>query len=77
LSFCSEGNNFFKAKDYRNAIEKYSEAIDADPTDVTFFSNRRFVSATALILISCQRMLRCLGNVGTSSRRWKTMHRRQ
>lgn len=36
----NEGNNFFKAKDYRNAIIKYSEAIEADPTDVTFFSNR-------------------------------------
>lgn len=36
----NEGNNFFKSKDYRNAIIKYSEAIEADPTDVTFFSNR-------------------------------------
>lgn len=36
----NEGNNFFKNKDYRNAIQKYTEAIEADPTDVTFFSNR-------------------------------------
>lgn len=36
----NDGNNFFKAKDYRNAIQKYTEAIEADPTDVTFFSNR-------------------------------------
>mmetsp|Transcript_23074 Transcript_23074/g.33793 ORF Transcript_23074/g.33793 Transcript_23074/m.33793 type:complete len:321 (+) Transcript_23074:77-1039(+) len=36
----SEGNAFFKAKDYRAAIEKYTEAIAADNTDVTFFSNR-------------------------------------
>lgn len=42
--FFSEGNNFFKAKDYRNAIIKYSEAIEADPTDVTFFSNRRLIT---------------------------------
>jgi tetratricopeptide (TPR) repeat protein len=38
----SEGNNFFKAKNYREAIAKYTEAIQADPTDVTFFSNRRY-----------------------------------
>lgn len=36
----SEGNNFFKAKKYPEAIEKYTEAIAADPTDVTFYSNR-------------------------------------
>jgi stress-induced-phosphoprotein 1 len=30
----------FKAKNYSAAITKYSEAIAADPTDVTFFSNR-------------------------------------
>ena len=43
LSLHSEGNNFFKNKNYRQAIEKYSEAIALDPTDVTFFSNRRQV----------------------------------
>ena len=36
----SEGNNFFKNKSYAEAIQKYSEAIDLDSTDVTFFSNR-------------------------------------
>lgn len=36
----SEGNNFFKNKQYIQAIEKYSEAIELDPSDVTFFSNR-------------------------------------
>jgi len=36
----NEGNNFFKAKDYAKAIEKYTEAIQLDPSDVTFFSNR-------------------------------------
>ena len=35
-----EGNNFFKNKQYEQAIEKYTEAISHDPTDVTFFSNR-------------------------------------
>lgn len=37
---CSDGNNFFKAKKYPEAIEKYTEAIELDPTDVTFYSNR-------------------------------------
>lgn len=36
----AEGNNFFKAKDYENAIAKYTEAIAFDPADVTFYSNR-------------------------------------
>jgi tetratricopeptide (TPR) repeat protein len=35
-----EGNNFFKAKKYEEAIAKYSEAIALDPSDVTFYSNR-------------------------------------
>lgn len=35
------GNKFFKAGDYRNAIAKYSEAIAADPTNHTYWSNRR------------------------------------
>jgi tetratricopeptide (TPR) repeat protein len=35
-----EGNNFFKNKQYEEAIEKYTEAIALDPTDVTFYSNR-------------------------------------
>jgi stress-induced-phosphoprotein 1 len=37
---CSEGNNYFKNKDYERAIEKYSQAIAADGSDVTFYSNR-------------------------------------
>ena len=37
----NEGNTFFKNKDYARAIEKYTEAIANDNTDVTFFSNRR------------------------------------
>ena len=37
----SEGNAFFKNKQYKDAIEKYTEAIAADHSDVTFFSNRR------------------------------------
>jgi hypothetical protein len=42
--FHSEAKSLFEEKDYRNAIQKYTEAIGADSTDdVTFFSNRRFV----------------------------------
>jgi tetratricopeptide (TPR) repeat protein len=37
---CSEGNTFFKNKQYEQAIDKYSEAIEHDPSDVTFYSNR-------------------------------------
>lgn len=40
LAFKAEGNNFFKAKSYAEAIEQYTKAIDTDPKDVTFFSNR-------------------------------------
>lgn len=36
----AEGNTFFKNKQYTQAIEKYTEAISHDNTDVTFFSNR-------------------------------------
>ena len=41
FTFYSEGNNFFKAKNYVEAIKKYGEAIALDATDVTFYSNRR------------------------------------
>ena len=43
-----EGNNFFKNKQYEEAIQKYSEAIELDPTDVTFFSNRSACYAALL-----------------------------
>eukprot|EP00903_Cladosiphon_okamuranus_P005515 g5494.t2 len=36
----SAGNAFFKNGDYRNAIAKYSDAIAADPTNHTYWSNR-------------------------------------
>lgn len=34
------GNKFFKIKDYPRAIEEYSKAIEADPHNATYFSNR-------------------------------------
>eukprot|EP01041_Mallomonas_annulata_P007773 gene7773-15907_t len=36
----NEGNSFFKNKQYQQAIDKYTEAIALDASDVTFFSNR-------------------------------------
>lgn len=40
LKFDSEGNAFFKNKNYQAAIDKYTEAIACDASDVTFYSNR-------------------------------------
>ena len=40
FNYNSEGNNYFKNKEYAAAIDKYSEAIKLDPSDVTFYSNR-------------------------------------
>ncbi|KAI4714761.1 hypothetical protein J4E89_000442 [Alternaria sp. Ai002NY15] len=34
------GNKFFKIKDYPRAIEEYSKAIEADPKNATYYSNR-------------------------------------
>ena len=35
-----KGNEFFKAKDYDNAIKWYSEAIAIDPSSHAYYSNR-------------------------------------
>lgn len=35
-----KGNEFFKNKDYENAIKWYGEAIEIDPTNHTYYSNR-------------------------------------
>ncbi|KAF3008524.1 hypothetical protein E8E13_006096 [Curvularia kusanoi] len=34
------GNKFFKIKDYPAAIKEYSKAIEADPKNATYYSNR-------------------------------------
>ena len=34
-----EGNNFYKAKDFPNAIAKYNEAIELNPREMTFYTN--------------------------------------
>eukprot|EP00616_Rhizochromulina_sp_CCMP1243_P018820 CAMPEP_0118974498 /NCGR_PEP_ID=MMETSP1173-20130426/12108_1 /TAXON_ID=1034831 /ORGANISM="Rhizochromulina marina cf, Strain CCMP1243" /LENGTH=320 /DNA_ID=CAMNT_0006924249 /DNA_START=14 /DNA_END=976 /DNA_ORIENTATION=- len=36
----AEGNARFKAKDYRGAIEFYTQAIELDPTQHAYYSNR-------------------------------------
>ena len=33
------GNNFYKARDFPNAIAKYSEAIELNPKEFTFYTN--------------------------------------
>ena len=37
---CRKGNEFFKAKDYESAIKWYGEAIELDPSNHTYYSNR-------------------------------------
>lgn len=39
-SFKEQGNQFLQAKQYDEAIKAYTEAINLDPTDHVFFSNR-------------------------------------
>ncbi|KIV80449.1 hypothetical protein PV11_07947 [Exophiala sideris] len=34
------GNKFFKAKDYERAIAEYTKAVDAEPSNPTYLSNR-------------------------------------
>lgn len=36
----AKGNDFFKVKDYKNAIEWYSKAIDVDSNAEAYYSNR-------------------------------------
>lgn len=38
--FKAKGNEFFKAKDYVQAIEWYTKAVDADPSNKVYYSNR-------------------------------------
>jgi stress-induced-phosphoprotein 1 len=38
--FKAKGNEFFKAKDYPQAIEWYTKAVNADPANRVYYSNR-------------------------------------
>ena len=40
LEHKAKGNEFFKNQEFAKAIEAFSEAIEEDPTDHVFFSNR-------------------------------------
>eukprot|EP00750_Incisomonas_marina_P017336 INCI20245.1.p1 GENE.INCI20245.1~~INCI20245.1.p1 ORF type:complete len:599 (-),score=169.67 INCI20245.1:179-1975(-) len=35
----AEGNDLYKAKDFAGAIAKYNEAIELDPTNITYYNN--------------------------------------
>lgn len=48
------GNKFFKAKDYAKAIMEYSKAIEFDPKNATYYSNR------AAALMSANRFIEAL-----------------
>lgn len=39
-SFKEQGNKFLQAKQFDEAIQAYTEAINLDPKDHVFFSNR-------------------------------------
>lgn len=41
-----EGNSFYKSKKFKEALEKYDEAIALDPTNMTFLSNKAAVYFT-------------------------------
>lgn len=36
----AEGNKFFVKKDYQNAIKYYNEAVELDPSNTAYYSNR-------------------------------------
>ena len=36
----AKGNEFYKKKDFENALKFYQEAIDKDPQEITFYSNK-------------------------------------
>lgn len=38
----NEGNEWFKKKKFRFAVDKYSQAIDANPTVPSYYTNRAF-----------------------------------
>lgn len=40
MKFKEEGNNAYKNKEYTKAINLYTKAIQSDPTDPNFYSNR-------------------------------------
>jgi serine/threonine-protein phosphatase 5 len=45
IGFKDQGNKAFAAKDWPAAIEYYTKAIEKDPNQPTFYSNRAQVRA--------------------------------
>jgi len=43
LRLKEEGNEFYKKREFENAVAKYEEAIESDPTDPTYVNNRAAV----------------------------------
>ncbi|EHK96060.1 putative DnaJ like protein subfamily C member 7 like protein [Glarea lozoyensis 74030] len=39
-AFKAAGNKFYKAKDYKKAIEEYTKAVEAQPSEPTYLNNR-------------------------------------
>ncbi|KIX95839.1 uncharacterized protein Z520_08547 [Fonsecaea multimorphosa CBS 102226] len=56
------GNKFFKAKDYDRAIAEYTKAVDAEPSNPTYLSNR------AAAYISANKYSQALGDSLQASR---------
>ncbi|KAF1958321.1 TPR-like protein [Byssothecium circinans] len=54
------GNKFFKIKDYAAAIKEYTKAIEADPKNPTYYSNR------AAALMSANRFIEALEDCKTA-----------
>ena len=36
----NQGNDHYKQKDFENALQLYQQAIDTDPTDITYYTNK-------------------------------------
>jgi len=42
-AFKAEGNDFYKQKDFENALKLYQQAIDAKPEEITYYTNKAAV----------------------------------
>jgi tetratricopeptide (TPR) repeat protein len=45
------GNKAFAAKNFEEAIDFYSKAIEADPTDPVFYSNSKILQTILIIIL--------------------------
>jgi len=63
-----EGNAFYKSKKFKEALEKYDEAIALDPTNMTFLSNKAAVYFTQKDYEACIEMCMKAIEVGKENR---------